>query len=123
MAKGAALYEVLGEVAKSGGSSTATSATDLPGLLPAGQVFVCPEESLFYSQAVEKLVLSRCVLAMHQLLLQVKATSCLNAKLDQELHRRLLLQLGVPGCAPGCCRQSFQQMRNALESAMHTAPC
>ncbi|KAF6254784.1 hypothetical protein COO60DRAFT_1642070 [Scenedesmus sp. NREL 46B-D3] len=59
MAKSAALYEVLGEVAKTGGSSTATSATDLPGLLPAGQVFVCPEESLFYSQAVEKLVLSR----------------------------------------------------------------
>jgi hypothetical protein len=66
MAKGAALYEVLGEVAKSGGSSTATSATDLPGLLPAGQVFVCPEESLFYSQAVEKLVLSMCEATMRQ---------------------------------------------------------
>jgi hypothetical protein len=60
MAKGAVLYEVLEEVAKTGGSSTATSAADLPGLAPAGQVFVCPEESLFYSQAVEKLVLSRC---------------------------------------------------------------
>lgn len=59
MAKGAVLYEVLEEVAKTGGSSSATSATDLPGLAPAGQVFVCPEESLFYSQAVEKLVLSR----------------------------------------------------------------
>jgi hypothetical protein len=64
MAKGSVLFEVLEEVAKTGGSSSATSATDMPGLAPAGQVFVCPEESLFYSQAVEKLVLSRCGIQM-----------------------------------------------------------
>lgn len=59
--KGKVLYDIVTEVAQSGGSTT-PDAISLPppsGVGSPGQVFVCPEESLFYSQAIEKLVLSR----------------------------------------------------------------
>lgn len=54
--KSAALFDVVADVAKSGGS---TSYVVGPSTTIPGQVFVCPEESLFYSQCLEKMVLSR----------------------------------------------------------------
>jgi methylase of polypeptide subunit release factors len=54
--KGAALFDVVADVAQSGGS---TSYVVGPSTTIPGQVFVCPEESLFYSQCLEKMVFSR----------------------------------------------------------------
>eukprot|EP00879_Flechtneria_rotunda_P000121 GHRR01000183.1.p1 GENE.GHRR01000183.1~~GHRR01000183.1.p1 ORF type:complete len:323 (+),score=80.27 GHRR01000183.1:330-1298(+) len=51
LVRGQVLFDTVAEVAKDGGTSLA------PPLTP-GQVFVCPEESLFYSQCIEKMVLN-----------------------------------------------------------------